>query len=116
MGWPGAMSTIRCTRLVVEIGLSLYISREKGGHYYLQTLHNDIFSQYNLIMSPPGHPTILLKSDLFNMAAVSVKNSFDYEFLFLWLLINNLQDNHISLPSYLTNRACEFWLRKRHLI
>ena len=53
MGWPGAMSTIRCTRLVVEIGLSLYISREKGGHYYLQTLHNDIFSQYNLIMSPP---------------------------------------------------------------
>ena len=29
------MNTIRCTRLVLEIGLSLYISREKGGHYIL---------------------------------------------------------------------------------
>ena len=58
-----------------------------------QTRHNDLFSHYNLILRklkekiprkglvntnrivliPPGHPTILFKSNLFNMAAVSVK-------------------------------------------
>ena len=48
-----------------------------------QTRHNDLFSHYNLILRklkekrivlmPPGHPTILLKSNLFNIAAVSVK-------------------------------------------
>ena len=58
-----------------------------------QTRHNDLFSHYNLIprklkekmprkalvntkrivLMPPGHPTILLKSNLFNMAAVSAK-------------------------------------------
>ena len=27
---------------------SLYISREKGVHYYIQTRHNDIFSHCNL--------------------------------------------------------------------
>ena len=27
---------------------SLYISREKGDHYYIQTRHNDLFSHYNL--------------------------------------------------------------------
>ena len=27
---------------------SMYISREKGDHYYIQTRHNDLFSHYNL--------------------------------------------------------------------
>ena len=29
---------------------SLYISREKGDHYYIQTRHNDLFSYYNLFL------------------------------------------------------------------
>ena len=68
---------------------------EKGDHYYIQTRHKDLFSHYNLILRklyekmsrkalentneirscPPGHPIILLKSNQFNMAAVSVKRS-----------------------------------------
>ena len=75
---------------------SMYISPEKGDHYYIQTRHNDLFSHYNLflgklkeklarkarvnaervyriVLMPPGHPIIPLKSNKFNMAAVSVK-------------------------------------------
>ena len=73
---------------------SLYISREKGDHYYIQTRHNDIFSHYNLgklkeqlarktrvntepgyriVLMLSGYPMILLKPNKFNMAAVSVK-------------------------------------------
>ena len=29
---------------------SIYISREKGDHYYIQTRHNDLFSHYNLFV------------------------------------------------------------------
>ena len=29
---------------------SLYISREKGDDYYIQTRHNDLFSYYNLFL------------------------------------------------------------------
>ena len=29
---------------------SLFISREKGNRYYIQTRHNDLFSQYNLFV------------------------------------------------------------------
>ena len=29
---------------------SIYISREKGDHYYIQTTHNDFFSRYNLFL------------------------------------------------------------------
>ena len=29
---------------------SMYISREKGDHYYIQTRHNDLFSYYNLLL------------------------------------------------------------------
>ena len=50
MGWPGGMSTICCTRLVLEISsfrLSLYIS---GGKAIIITRHNDLFSHYNLIL------------------------------------------------------------------
>ena len=76
---------------------SMYISREERRSCYIQTLHNDLFfSHYNLflgklkeklagkarvntervyriVLMPPGHPLILLKSKLFNMAAVSRK-------------------------------------------
>ena len=71
---------------------SLYISREKGDHSYIQTQHNDLFfplqsflgklkeksarkARVNTEQVPPGHPIILLKSNKFNMAAVSVKGS-----------------------------------------
>ena len=43
MGCPGGMITIRCTRLVLEIWLSHYISREKGDRYYILTRHNGLF-------------------------------------------------------------------------
>ena len=29
---------------------SMYISREKGDHYYIQTRRNDLFSHYNLFL------------------------------------------------------------------
>ena len=29
---------------------SMYISREKGDHYYMQTRRNDLFSHYNLFL------------------------------------------------------------------
>ena len=68
---------------------------EKGDHYYIQTQQKDLFfplqpySKKTLrenvpksarkykrnVLMPPGHPIILLKSNLFNMAAVSVKRS-----------------------------------------
>ena len=68
---------------------------EKGDHYYIQTRHKDLFfplqsySKKTLrknvpksarkykrnVLMPPGHPIILLKSNLFNIAAVSVKMS-----------------------------------------
>ena len=77
---------------------SIYISREKGDHYYIQTRHNDLFFAitmfflgkrkkigpkarvntervYRIVLVPPRHPIILLKSNEFNMAAVSVKRS-----------------------------------------
>ena len=53
MGCPEGMSTIRSTRLVLEIWsfrLILYISGVKGDHHYIQTRHNDLFSHYNLIL------------------------------------------------------------------
>ena len=108
MGCPGGMITIRCTRLVLEIWLSHYISREKGDRYYILTRHNGLCSHYNLILRrllekmprkalvyckqnllmPPGHPIILVKSNLFNMAAVSVKGSILHThcFHFSWVL------------------------------
>ena len=64
---------------------------ERGEHYYIKTRHKDLFSHYNLLLRknvrksarkykrnvliPPGLPIILLKSNEFNMAAVSVKRA-----------------------------------------
>ena len=78
----------------------MYISREKGDHYYIQTRHKDLFS-CNLFLGKlkgklarkapvntvasisdrahvPGHPIILLKSNYFNMAAALEKRSINY--------------------------------------
>ena len=64
---------------------SLYISREKDDHYYIQTRHSDLFFHcnlfigklkdklagkarvntervYGIVLMPSGHPIILLKS------------------------------------------------------
>ena len=44
---------------------SMYISRQKGDHYHIQTRHNDPFSNYNLFLGKfmsPAYPIILLKS------------------------------------------------------
>ena len=78
---------------------SMYISREEGDHYYIQTRRNDIFFAitmfslgklkkklarkarvntervYRIALVPPRHPIMILKSNEFNMAAVSVKRS-----------------------------------------
>ena len=45
---------------------SMYISRQKGDHYHIQTRHNDPFSNYNLFLGKfmsPSYPIILLKSN-----------------------------------------------------
>ena len=65
---------------------SLFISREKGNHHYIQTQHNDLFlgklkgrvnteRVYQIMLMPPGHPIILIKSNKFKMAILSVKRS-----------------------------------------
>jgi len=60
----------------------MYISREKGDHYYIQTRHNDLFFPlqsfsrkkwpekrvntervYRIVLMPPRHPIILLQSN-----------------------------------------------------
>ena len=79
---------------------SMYISGEKGDHYYIQARHNYLFFSlqsfsrktcrkigrkarvntervYRIVLMPTGHPIILLKANKFNMAAVSVKRSID---------------------------------------
>ena len=80
---------------------SLYSSREKGDHYYIQTGQNDLFSHfhpflgklkekfarkarvnttervYRIVLMPPRHFIILFKSNKFNIVAVSVKRSID---------------------------------------
>ena len=80
---------------------SLYISQERGDHYYIQTRQNDLFCPlqsffqenlmktqprkarvntervYWIVLMPPEYPIILLKSNKFNMAGVSVKMSIE---------------------------------------
>ena len=43
MGCPGGHSLRIYARFLGQKGTSLYISRGKGGHYYIQTRHNDLF-------------------------------------------------------------------------
>ena len=74
------MGCPRGTRLVFsgKKRTSLYISQEKGDHYYIETRHNHCFflgklllarkarvtteRVYRIVLMPPGHPIILLKS------------------------------------------------------
>ena len=101
-GMPRGHSLSIYARFLGKKRTLLYISGEKSDHYYIQTRHNDFFSHYNLflgklkeklarkarvntervywiVLMPPGHPIILLKSKLFNMATVSVKRSFSHD-------------------------------------
>ena len=49
MGYPGGTrSVLFYTRFSGKKRASLYIYREKGDHYYIQTQQNDLFSHYNL--------------------------------------------------------------------
>ena len=83
-------------RFLGKTRTSPYIFREQGDHYYIQTRHNDLFSHnnlflgkigpksariytervYRIVLMSPGHPIILLESNKFIMAAVSVERSF----------------------------------------
>ena len=101
-GMPRGHSLSISARFLGKKRTLLYISGEKSDHYYIQTRHNDFFSHYNLflgklkeklarkarvntervywiVLMPPGHPIILLKSKLFNMATVSVKRSISHD-------------------------------------
>ena len=46
MGCPGGTRSV-FTR---PFRAKMYISREKGDHYYIQIRHNDLFSHYNLFL------------------------------------------------------------------
>ena len=49
-GMPRGHSLSIYARFSGKKRTSLYISREKGDHYYIQTRHKDLFSHYNLIL------------------------------------------------------------------
>ena len=90
MGCPGALARSVVFAKNWKYGLSMYISQD---HYYIVTRHNRLFSHYNQILRKnapkgarkyktervhaptPRAPIIFLKSNLFNMAAVSVNRS-----------------------------------------
>ena len=96
MGCPGALAQYLRARSGQK-RTSLLISREKGDHYYVQTQHNDLFSHYNLFLGKLKEnlarkarvntervPLIPLKSNLFNMATVSVKRCIPlYSFVYM---------------------------------
>ena len=48
MGYPGGHLLSIYTRFSGKKRASLYISQEKGDHYYIQTRQNNLFSHYNL--------------------------------------------------------------------
>ena len=50
MGCPRGHSLIIYARFWGKKRTSLYISREKDDHYYIQTRRNDPFSHYNLFL------------------------------------------------------------------
>ena len=50
MGCPGGHSLGFYTRFLGKKRTSLYISREKGDYYYIQTWLNDLFYHYNLFL------------------------------------------------------------------
>ena len=50
MGCPGGTRSDIHARFSGKKRTSMYISRQKGDHYYIQTRHNDLFSHYNLFL------------------------------------------------------------------
>ena len=51
MGYPGGHSLSIYARFSGKTERTLlYISRQKGDHYCIQTRHNDLFSDYNLFL------------------------------------------------------------------
>ena len=50
MGCPEGTRLVFTRAFRAKKRTSLYISREKGDHYYIQTRHNDLFSHYNLFL------------------------------------------------------------------
>ena len=50
MGCPGGTRLVFTRAFRAKKRTSLYISWEKGDHYYIQTRHNDLFSHYNLFL------------------------------------------------------------------
>ena len=50
---------------------------------------------YDIVLMPPGHPIILLKSNYFNMAAVSVKRSIEVDDV-LVLEAGQIQEHTVS--------------------
>ena len=50
MGCPGGTLSDIHARFSGKKRTSMYISRQKGDHYYIQTRHNDLFSHYNLFL------------------------------------------------------------------
>ena len=50
MGCPGGTRSDIYARFSGKKRTSMYISRQKGDHYYIQTRHNDLFSHYNLFL------------------------------------------------------------------
>ena len=49
---PGALAQYlhKLFRQKENFNKLLYISWQKGDHYYIQTRHNDLFSHYNLFL------------------------------------------------------------------
>ena len=60
---------------------SLYISREKGDHSYIQTWHNDFFGYYNLFLGK-------LKEKLALKARVNREGVYQIMFMPLWASFN----------------------------
>ena len=50
MGCPGGTRSDIYACFSGKKRTSMYISRQKGDHYYIQTRHNDLFSHYNLFL------------------------------------------------------------------
>ena len=62
----GHSLSIISARLLGKKKTSLYISWDKGDHYYIQTQHNNVFSHYNLFLGK-------LKEKLARKAHVNTK-------------------------------------------
>ena len=89
MGGPGGMSTMRCGRLVFYIhvhqSFTLYFSGKgpsllhpneaQRSFFPLQSYSKKFLNTNWNVLVPPGHPIILLKFNLFNVAAISVKGA-----------------------------------------